>query len=239
MALLKEDLETSGIKPEFNPMDSSPEYRIQLALSLFYKFVLTCNLNNSKSIKSTYKSVVDPVKDIRSLSHSKQTYETKNQLFPLTQPIPKLNAHSQTTGETKYVDDLSPLSLQLNGAFILTKIANAKIVSINLEKASKVPGVVKILLAKDIPGVNNIMFTPMLSEPLFAEEEVLYAGQPVGLVVANTHEQAKFAASLVEINYKDVKKPILTIKEVNITKKQIISVAFTVPLSICSSPLLK
>ena len=60
------------------------------------------------------------------------------------------------------------------------------------------------------------MFTPFLSEPLFAEEEILYAGQPVGLVVANTHELAKYAASLVEINYKDVKQPILSIKDVRI-----------------------
>ena len=60
------------------------------------------------------------------------------------------------------------------------------------------------------------MFSPMQDELLFAEEEVTYAGQPVGLVVAQTHEQAKYAANLVEINYKDVQKPILTIKEVKI-----------------------
>lgn len=216
MALLKEELETSGIYVESNPVDASPEYRIQLALSLFYKFILICNLKSSKSIKSAYKSAADSVIDIRSPSHSKQTYETKSQLYPLTQPVPKLNAHWQTTGETKYIDDLSLLSLQLHGAFILTKISSAKIESINLDRASKLSGVVRIFLAKDIPGANNMMFTPFLSEPLFAEEEILYAGQPVGLVVANTHELAKYAASLVEINYKDVKQPILSIKDVRI-----------------------
>ncbi len=216
MSLLKEELEQSGIYEEITPTDASPDYRVHLALSLFYKYILACNLSVSTphQIKSVYKSAVESVIDIRSLSHSKQTYEAKNELFPLTQPVPKLNAHSQTTGETKYIDDLSPLSLQLHGAFILSKIANAKIENINLDKASKLPGVVRIFLAKDIPGSNNIMFTPMLNEQLFATDEVTYAGQPVGLIVAHTHEQAKHAASLVEINYKDVKKPILTIKEV-------------------------
>ena len=129
---LKNELEESGVLKEMNPIHASPEYRIQLAVNLFYKFILACNL--SEPIKNEYKSAVDSLLDCRSLSSSKQTYETIEKHFPLTQPVPKINAYAQTSGETKYVDDLSKLSLQLSGSFILSKVAKGKIDSINTDK---------------------------------------------------------------------------------------------------------
>ena len=54
---------------------------------------------------------------------------------------------------------------------------------------------------------------PYEPETLFANEKILYAGQAVGLVVASTLEQAKKAASMVEINYQNVVRPILNITD--------------------------
>lgn len=48
---------------------------------------------------------------------------------------------------------------------------------------------------------------------MFCSGKVLYAGQPIGLVVASTRKQALRAARLVQIKYKDQKKPVLTFKE--------------------------
>ena len=177
IVLLKEELTSSGVHETNNPLDTAPDYRISLALSLFYKFILGCNLASSKSVKDEYKSAIDSLIDCRPVSRSEQSYQQKSELFPLTQAVPKLNAYAQTSGETKFVDDLSPLSLQLNGAFILTQVANAKIGSVNTDVASKMPGVVRIFLAKDIPGLNNITPKPLSTELLFAEDEVLYAGK--------------------------------------------------------------
>ena len=74
------------------------------------------------------------------------------------------------------------------------------------------PGVVKILLAKDIPGQNTFVsadyYTPEL---LFCFDQIDYAGQPIGLVVAETLEEAQNAAKEVLISYKEEKKPILNI----------------------------
>ena len=48
---------------------------------------------------------------------------------------------------------------------------------------------------------------------IFCTGKVLYAGQSLGLVVAKTQMQAIQAAKLVQVKYKDLKKPVLTIKE--------------------------
>lgn len=50
-------------------------------------------------------------------------------------------------------------------------------------------------------------------ETLFAYDNVDYVGQPVGLVIAQTYSQAMAAAKMVNIKYKEIKKPILTIQE--------------------------
>lgn len=52
-------------------------------------------------------------------------------------------------------------------------------------------GVVKVLLAADIPGVNNAMPSPYVAEELLCSGQVMYAGQAVAIVVAG-REQLSF-----------------------------------------------
>jgi xanthine dehydrogenase molybdopterin-binding subunit B len=75
------------------------------------------------------------------------------------------------------------------------------------------PGVVKILLAKDIPGPNTCMPSQFYPEKLFCDDYVEYAGQSIGLVVAETFQQALSASKNVIITYKEKKTPILTIAD--------------------------
>jgi xanthine dehydrogenase molybdopterin-binding subunit B len=75
------------------------------------------------------------------------------------------------------------------------------------------PGVVKILLAKDIPGQNSCMPKQFYPEKLFCDDNIDYAGQSIGLVVAETFQQAVSAARNVKVAYKEIKPPILTIAD--------------------------
>lgn len=50
-------------------------------------------------------------------------------------------------------------------------------------------------------------------EVLFAENLVEYYGQPIGLVVAKSQDDARSATKLVKVTYSNVKKPILTIED--------------------------
>ena len=87
------------IDPEYGPDLSSVEYRRSLSISLFYKFLLYVN---DKILSPRYKSGQNSVMDMRAVSVSKQTYPTPNKdMYPVTEPMTKLNAYYQTSGEAK------------------------------------------------------------------------------------------------------------------------------------------
>ena len=77
------------------------------------------------------------------------------------------------------------------------------------------PGVVAYLDHNDVPGENNAAVPPLQIEPeeLFCSGKVKYAGQPVGLIVADTSDKARTAAAKVSITYKNHKTPVIGLRE--------------------------
>jgi xanthine dehydrogenase/oxidase len=195
-------------------LENTNPFHKQLSLNLFYKFVLSIcpSLTNDRLL-----SAIESIHDLREVSSGQQKYPINPDLYPLTQPIPKISSYAQTTGESVFNSDIPKQSGQLEGAFILTSACNCFIQSIDFEDALNAPGVKKIVFGKDIPNKNNIFplgdLVPGAVEELFAEDFVSFTGQPIGLVVAETFREANYAASLVKVTYKDIKKPILTIDE--------------------------
>lgn len=79
------------------------------------------------------------------------------------------------------------------------------------------PGVISYIDHKDIPGKNLFCSPPLLKieEELFCSGKVLYNGQPVGLILANSFDEAQAATNRVNITYeKPDKTPIFKIKDV-------------------------
>lgn len=104
------------------------------------------------------------------------------------------SAHLHVTGSARYLDDLPELAGTLHAAVGLSPIAHGRLVSINLPALQRMPGVVAVLLAADIPGVNNV--GPLAQDdPALAEGTVHYVGQPVYLVIATSRDQARRAAA--------------------------------------------
>lgn len=107
-------------------------------------------------------------------------------------------------------------------AFVLTEVGNGKIASIDASKALAEKGVIAFFSAKDVPGKNlcvaavHKLMILTDDELLFVEEDVAYAGQPVGVIVAETQMLANEAAKLVEVKYKEslTRKPIVSIEDV-------------------------
>ncbi len=76
--------------------------------------------------------------------------------------------------------------------------ARGKITSLDLDAVRAFPGVVAVLTAKDIPGVNDC--SPALGDdPIFAEGVIEFHGQVIFAVVAETREIARRAARLAKI----------------------------------------
>ena len=107
------------INPNYDPILSTSEYRKSLSVSLFYKYKLTIC---SGIIDDRYISAITSVIDTRPVSQAQQSFPKTPELYPLTQPMTKLNAYAQTSGEAAYVYDMDAIPNQLYGAFILTKI---------------------------------------------------------------------------------------------------------------------
>lgn len=132
-----------------------------------------------------------------------------------------MEAIQQTAGEAQYCNDLPPYPGEVFCAFVLTKVSNGKIDNIDASKALAMKGVVAFFTAKDVPGKNlcisasSQLMMLINDELLFAEKDVLYAGQPVGVIVAETHNLANEAANLVEVKYSESlkKKPVITIED--------------------------
>ena len=116
-------------------------------------------------------------------------------------------------GEARYVDDL-PLPPHTLWAYpVQSTQAHARIKQIDTSAALALEGVVAILTAQDIPGVNDASAFAH-DEPLLASNKVEYIGHPVACVYATSLELCRKAARLVQVDYAELSEsPILSIRE--------------------------
>ncbi|MDD3675102.1 xanthine dehydrogenase molybdopterin binding subunit [Thauera propionica] len=119
----------------------------------------------------------------------------------MSRPVPPHeSAHLHVTGSAPYVDDLPELAGTLHCALGLSPHAHARIAALDLEAVRAAPGVRAVLTAADIPAVNDCGAV-LHDEPILADGEVHYLGQPVFAVIADTREQARHAARLAAVDY--------------------------------------
>ena len=108
----------------------------------------------------------------------------------------RADGRDKVRGATRYAADVL-LTGALHARIVPAVYAHARIRSIDARDALAVPGVVAVLTADDLPIVGRGPERHL--EPL-AREEVVFAGQPVALVVAETEAAAEDAASLVDVD---------------------------------------
>jgi xanthine dehydrogenase large subunit len=104
------------------------------------------------------------------------------------------------TGAARYIDDVPTPGEALHLAFGLSTVAHGAITGIDLSAVRAAPGVVAVLSAVDLPDMPDCSPSAH-DEPLLATGEVHYVGQPVFLVVADSHLAARRAARLGRIAY--------------------------------------
>jgi xanthine dehydrogenase large subunit len=107
---------------------------------------------------------------------------------------PHESAHLHVAGEAPYIDDLAEVAGTLHAALGLSPVACGRVRAATLDTIRALPGVVAVFSAADIPGRNDC--GPVLhDDPILAEGEVRYVGQPVFAVVATTRDAARRAAA--------------------------------------------
>ena len=126
-------------------------------------------------------------------------------------PLPHDAAPLHVTGAARYVDDVPLPHGALSLAFGLSEVARGRIVSMDLKAVRAAPGVVAVLTADDLPFANDVSPSAH-DEPLLADGEVFYVGQPLFLVVAESHLLARRAARLGVVDIEEM-PAILTIDD--------------------------
>ncbi|XP_063828756.1 uncharacterized protein LOC135078111 [Ostrinia nubilalis] len=211
-AIKKLDQEVVAVE---NLPEPSPEYRKQLAIALFYKGLLT--LCPEDKIKAKYRSGAKKLHESRPVSQGRQEFSTDPKLYPLNEPIMKVEAMIQCAGEAKYTDDLPSLPYELYSALVLSTVGQGEIESIDPSEALAIPGVEAFYSAKDIPGENSFQLLGEIvfvkGEEVFCSKEIKYYNQPLGIIVAETTALAERAAKKVKVTYTNVRKPLIDIKE--------------------------
>ncbi|MFQ5562428.1 MAG: xanthine dehydrogenase molybdopterin binding subunit [Parvularculaceae bacterium] len=113
------------------------------------------------------------------------------------------SAEKHVAGAARYIDDLPIPDDVLHVYVAMSARAHARLSKLGLERVRAASGVVCVLAAADIPGRND--YSPIAGDdPVFAENEVFYAGQPLFAVVAETLEAARVAAANAEVAHEDL-----------------------------------
>ena len=121
------------------------------------------------------------------------------------------SAIGHVTGTALYVDDQASKRTMLEVWPVQSTQAHAKLTRLDVSAAEKMPGVVCVLTARDVPGDNDIGALKK-DEQLFADGLVCYHGQVMALVVGHTLEECKAAARAVVAEYEPL-EPIRNARE--------------------------
>ena len=129
----------------------------------------------------------------------------------------RVDGRAKVTGKATYIAEFRFPDLAY-GYLVQSTIARGTVRDIDTAEAEKQPGVVKILTHKNAPKLANPQADEDFGEksrPFFAlmTDRVLFSGQPVAVVIADTFEQARYAASLVKVTYNE-EKPSTDIRNV-------------------------
>ena len=189
------------LRTEFAPISDvrgSAEYRSELIASLFEKFFAD---------KSEGRAPQVPV-----FENTDKRWGLAKRVPPkrLSRPQPHESGHKHVTGEAIYTDDEASKKKMLEVWPVCSPHARARILRRDASVAEKMPGIRAVLLAEDIPGLNDI--GTKHDEVLLADKEVYFHGQLIALVVGESFDACRNAAEKVVVEYEPL-PVILTIEE--------------------------
>ena len=132
--------------------------------------------------------------------------------FGRSQPVTRIEDLRFLTGTGDYVSDIAPEN-SLHAIFVRSSVGHAD-VTLDLSAAKEAPGVQLVLDGEGLKAAGITRGMPAMSvdnrdgtktkpvrRPLLADERVRFVGEAIALIVADTLDQARDAAELIEINY--------------------------------------
>jgi len=125
--------------------------------------------------------------------------------------IPHDSAVGHVTGQALYLDDAPSMVGELHVGFVGSPIACGALTGVDASASAALPGVLAVYTAADVPGHN--MFGPLAAdEPFLADGRLLYVGQPIAIVAAETPESLACGLATIKLTYTE-EPAILTIED--------------------------
>ncbi|PID87009.1 MAG: selenium-dependent xanthine dehydrogenase [Chloroflexi bacterium] len=157
-----------------------------------------------------YKKIIDAVQyAAEAIRQEHEIPEPNGQgKGPVGTRVPKYRAQDLVLGLHKYVDDIK-LEGMVYGALKFSDHPRAKVLSIDTSEAEKVPGVLRVVTAADVPGERTIGLIKQDWPLMIAEGETTrYIGDVLAGVVAKSEKVARTAVSLIRVDY-EVLEPLV------------------------------
>jgi xanthine dehydrogenase YagR molybdenum-binding subunit len=131
-------------------------------------------------------------------------------------PIERIDGRLKVTGGARYAAEFKHAGMT-HGVLVMSKIASGRITGIDAKAAEAQPGVLAVITHLNAPRLpfpeKRLGTDPVFGRTLrvLQEDTIYFNGQPVAVVVAETLEQAEYAASLVKVTY-DERKPVTSLE---------------------------
>ena len=167
-----------------------------------------------------YKQIVDAVMEAAAVLRGEKTMDDITYKVPENgktygTSYPRPAALAKVTGLCDYGDDIGMKMPDetLHCAVVLPGVNHANVLSIDTSEAEAMPGVVKVITHKDVPGNNRMMFPNPhprcecdgFDHYMMVEDKVLRCGDVVALVVARSRDEARAAAKKVHVELEELK----------------------------------
>jgi len=170
------------------------------------------NICRCTGYKPLVDSVMEAAKVMRGEAAMKDiTYDFAGEKEIYGSRRPRPSALAKVTGLADYGDDVAQQMPEgtVHLAVVLSEVYHANIISIDTSEAEKMPGVIRVMTAKDVKGTNNLPVQGHVARqkgtgarefPVIAGKRIRRRGDVVALVAADTEKHARAAAKKVKQN---------------------------------------
>lgn len=149
-----------------------------------------------------YQKMVRAVKVASGQVPPREIHPSSPNYSVIGRKVRRRDAIDKATGRAAYADDIS-LPNMLYGRALRSAYPHALIKGIDCSAAERVPCVVAVLTAKDVPGLNRYGLV-YLDQPVLADDKVRCLGDAVALVVAESERAAEEALGLIQVDYEEL-----------------------------------
>ena len=162
---------------------------------------------------ATRRRIIADIRAALGTDFAFQDWEDAMAKFGIGQAVRRVEDRRFLTGKGRYVDDIV-LPGMVHGVNVLSPHAHARIKKVDVSKAKAAPGVLAVLTGADVAGDKLGGLTAHLMPedfgapkghrtflPLIVSDKVRHVGERVAFVVAETVDQARDAAELVQVDY--------------------------------------